>query len=125
MTTHHGSCYCGAVEYELSGKLRDSLACHCIQCRKTSGHYYSATQVSLENFRLIKEDGLTWFQSSDSAKRGFCNRCGSSLFWVPTDGDVISVGSGTLDSPTGITTSGHIYSEDKGDYYDIPASEVG
>lgn len=125
MTTHHGSCYCGAVEYELSGKLRDSMGCHCSQCRKTSGHYWSATQVTLENFKLIKEDGLVWFQSSDSAKRGFCNQCGSSLFWIPTDKDVISIGTGTLDMPTGLTTTHHIFTDAKGDYYTIPESEMG
>ncbi|MDB3912880.1 GFA family protein, partial [Paracoccaceae bacterium] len=38
-----GSCECGAVVFELSGKLRDVVACHCGQCRKTSGHYWAAT----------------------------------------------------------------------------------
>ncbi len=45
MMTHTGSCLCGAVTYEVRGDLRPSVACHCSQCRKTSGHYWSATQV--------------------------------------------------------------------------------
>ncbi len=125
MTPHRGTCLCGAIRYEVTGPLRDSIACHCAQCRKTSGHYWSATQVPLAQFRLIHAEGLVWFQSSDSARRGFCKHCGASLFWEPTEGEVISIGSGTLDLPTGLTTSQHIFTEDKGDYYVIPESELG
>ena len=115
-----GSWLCGAVTFELSGSLRDSVACHCIQCRKTSGHYVSATQVGPDQLRITKDDGLTWYQSSPEAERGFCNICGSSLFWRHEgDNGAVSVMSGTLDGQTGIKTSKHIFVADKGDYYDI------
>lgn len=32
-----GGCQCGQVRYEVRGKLRDVIACHCVQCRRTSG----------------------------------------------------------------------------------------
>ncbi|MEM8690321.1 MAG: GFA family protein [Pseudomonadota bacterium] len=116
----NGSCLCGAIRYELTGELRPSVACHCTQCRKTSGHYWSATQVPAEAFRLIKGDGLTWYRSSPKAERGFCGLCGSSLFWRhEDDGGAISVATGTIDGPSGLTTSKHIYTAHKGDYYDI------
>ncbi len=114
-----GSCLCGGVAFELDEPLRDSIACHCTQCRKTSGHYWSATQVPNDRFRLTRDDTLTWFQSSPQARRGFCNRCGASLFWQRSGEDAISIGSGTLDVPTGITTERHIFVEDKGDYYPL------
>jgi len=116
---HKGSCECGAVTYEISGPLRPSVACHCTQCRKTSGHYWSATQVPNDQLRITREDGLKWFRSSDFARRGFCMECGSSLFWQHDDEDATSVGAGTLDGATGITTAKHIYVADKGDYYEI------
>ena len=115
-----GSCLCGGVTFELTGALRPSVARHCGQCRKTSGHYWSATQVTADQFELTAQDTLTWFASSDQAKRGFCNRCGSSLFWMHEGDDgAVSVGSGTLDAPTGLHTERHIFVKDKGDYYDI------
>ena len=118
MTT--GSCLCGAVAYRLEGDLRPSVACHCSQCRKTSGHYWSATQVTADQFTLTSDETLTWFASSETAKRGFCNRCGSSMFWIHEgDGGAISIASGTLDGPTGLHTDKHIFVKDKGDYYDI------
>ena len=114
-----GQCLCGAVTFELDGPLRDSVACHCSQCRKTSGHYWSATQVPTERLTVTRDDGLTWYRSSDTARRGFCNRCGSSLFWQMDGECTTSIGTGTLDGATGIKTAKHIFVADKGDYYDI------
>lgn len=115
-----GSCLCGGVTFELTGSLRNSVACHCVQCRKTSGHYVSATQVGPDQLRITAEDTLGWYQSSPRAQRGFCTRCGSSLFWRHADdGGATSVMSGTLDGATGIATEKHIFVADKGDYYDI------
>lgn len=116
----YGSCLCGGVAYALSGELRNSVACHCQQCRKTSGHYVSATQVGPDQLEMMREDTLVWYQSSPKAQRGFCSRCGSSLFWRhDDDAGAVSVMSGTLNGPTGITTEKHIFVADKGDYYDI------
>lgn len=114
-----GSCYCGAVTYEVVGELRPSVACHCTQCRKTSGHYWSATQVPTENLRITKDEGLKWFRSSETARRAFCTECGSSLFWELDGEGATSIGSGTLDGSSGIRQVKHIYVADKGDYYDI------
>ena len=115
-----GSCLCRAVTFRLSGPLRPSVACHCLQCRKTSGHYVSATQVGPDQLEITNDTGLAWYQSSPEAKRGFCKNCGSSLFWAhEADKGAVSVMSGTLDGQTGITTQKHIFVADKGDYYDI------
>ena len=115
-----GSCLCGGVCYELSGPLRPSVACHCIQCRKTSGHHVSATQVPAGQLRLTAQETLRWFASSPDAERGFCNRCGSSLFWRHAGDDgATSVMSGTIDGATGITTQKHIFTAFKGDYYEL------
>lgn len=116
---HKGSRLCGAVAFNVIGDMRPAIACHCTQCRKTSGHYWSATEVPTENLRLTKDTGLQWYRSSDKARRGFCNICGSSLFWEPDMGGTTSIGCGTLSLPTGLSTQEHIYMADKGDYYDI------
>ena len=115
-----GSCLCGGVAYRLSGDLRPSVACHCVQCRKTSGHYVSATQVGPNQLEITKSDTLHWYRSSPLAERGFCAQCGSSLFWRHAhDGGAVSVMSGTIDGPTGLRTEKHIFVADKGDYYEI------
>ena len=51
-----GGCLCRAVRYEVHGPLRDIIACHCMQCRRTSGHFVAATATRPENL-VITEDG--------------------------------------------------------------------
>lgn len=115
-----GSCLCGGVTFTLDKPLRNSVACHCIQCRKTSGHYVSATQVPPGQLHITRDETLTWYRSSPEAERGFCNRCGSSLFWRhEADNGAVSVMTGTLDGHTGITTEKHIFTAFKGDYYEL------
>ena len=114
-----GSCECQGVVFELTGELRDVVFCHCSQCRKTSGHYWAATQVSKGNLNLIKATSLSWYDSSDKARRGFCSVCGSSIFYERKGIDKISVSAGSLEIPTSLDRMRHIYVASKGDYYDI------
>ncbi|MEC7206291.1 MAG: GFA family protein, partial [Pseudomonadota bacterium] len=113
------SCECQGVVFELIGELRDVVFCHCSQCRKTSGHYWAATQVSKGNLNLIKATSLSWYDSSDNARRGFCSLCGSSMFYERKGIDKISVSAGSLEIPTSLDRMRHIYVASKGDYYDI------
>jgi len=116
-----GSCECGEVTFSVIGPLSPTVACHCSQCRKTSGHYWAATEVPSTNLSLIKDRGLKWYRSSDQARRGFCVGCGSSLFWEADGEGTINIGAGTLDDlPSGATTfAKHIFMADKGTYYDV------
>jgi hypothetical protein len=114
-----GRCLCGAVSYELRGELRDVVICHCGQCRRSHGHVAAFTSLARAGLTLIEERGLTWYRSSDKARRGFCSQCGSHLFWEPLGEDRIAVAAGTIDPPTGLKTLRHIFVADKGDYYEI------
>lgn len=119
-----GSCLCGGVQYTAAGPLDDVIACHCVQCQKTSGFHVAMTRLPIANFRLDKAETLTWYRSSETAERGFCGRCGGNLFWKPTGEDVISITAGTLDGPTGLKLRENIYTEFAGDYYAIPKPTV-
>jgi len=117
-----GRCLCGAVSYEVHGPLRDVLLCHCCACRRWHGHVCAMTAARSEHLRLITDRGLRWIDSPESAakaRRGFCSECGSSLFWDAPGRDTISIAAGTLDAPTGLSTTGQIYVEDAGDYYEL------
>lgn len=61
---------------------------------------------------------VTWYRSSEAARRGFCGICGSNLFWDGS-GENLSIFAGTLDGDPGIRLAGHIYCADKGTYYEI------
>ncbi|MBW8636431.1 GFA family protein [Hoeflea sp. WL0058] len=119
METHQGSCLCGSVRYTTQGPLRGVSVCHCSQCRKQSGHVYATVSVSEEALSVEGASNLTWFRSSENAKRGFCRVCGSALFWKHDDENQVSILAGSLEGATGLSISRHIYCADKGDYYEI------
>lgn len=130
MPPAEGSCLCGAVTYRVDSALRPVIGCHCGQCRKTSGHYVAATAAEDEALTISDPEGaLRWYQSSEAARRGFCSRCGSSLFWKHDGRSYTAIMAGTLDGDTGLRTEAHIYTDDKGDYYpldpDVPHHPQG
>lgn len=114
-----GGCLCGGVRYEVHGTLRPVIMCHCTQCRRMTGHFMAATATRLDDFRLIAQEPLRWYQSSPQAQRGFCARCGSTLFWKDAGRAYVSIAAGTLDDSRGLSVAGHIFVGDKGAYYDI------
>jgi len=99
--------------------LRAIVYCHCLMCRRTTGHFLAATACAASQLRVTHSEHLRWYESSALAQRGFCDRCGSNLFWKPADGTRIAITAGTLDLPTGLRGVAHIHVEDEGDYYDL------
>jgi hypothetical protein len=114
-----GGCLCGAVRYEVRGALRPVVMCHCTQCRRSSGHVMAATAARRRDFHLAPGASLSWYASSEQARRGFCARCGSTLFWDGAAGDHVSIAAGTLDDSSGLHIACHIFVADKGSYYEI------
>lgn len=117
MTT--GGCHCGAVRYTVTGPMRDVIYCHCTQCRKQTGHFVAATRVADDALAITGSDELTWYAASPDARRGFCRHCGSLLFWKREASDMTSIMAGSMDLPTGLVASHHIFVAHKGDYYEI------
>lgn len=111
-----GHCLCEGIRYEVHGELRDVKNCHCDRCRRTTGHHMAATQTQRSALRFERNDTLQWYEV-DTVGYGFCNRCGSSLFWR-ADGlpDVISICAGTLDPPTGLRTIEVLFTSTASDY---------
>jgi len=114
-----GACLCGAVRVRVTGGLPAPDACHCSQCRKMSGHFWSASDVPREALSVEGEEHVRWYRSSAKVRRGFCSVCGSSLFFDPDTTPWIAVSMGLFDTPTGTRQSKHIFTADKGDYYEI------
>jgi hypothetical protein len=86
MSTVHGRCLCGDLAFAAELPSRWVAHCHCSQCRHGSGAAF-VTWVGLDAARARIDDALgrlRWFHSSPGAERGFCTRCGSSLFFRST-----------------------------------------
>jgi hypothetical protein len=114
-----GGCLCGAVRYEVRGPLRPVVACHCTQCRRMTGHFLAATAARDADFGLTRDSSLKWYSASPNARRGFCSSCGSTLFWRGDGRDYVAIAAGSIDGATGLKLVQHIYTADKGDYYEL------
>ncbi|HET6159761.1 MAG TPA: GFA family protein [Dongiaceae bacterium] len=116
---HRGSCLCAGVAFKVRGKMRDIAWCHCGQCLRWHGHFGGYTASTWPNIELSGADKIAWYVSSDTARRGFCRECGASLFWEAAHRNYVSIAAGALDLPTGLVSARHIFTENKGDYYQI------
>lgn len=114
-----GGCVCGAVRYQVNGALRPVIACHCEQCRRFSGHFVAATATRKIYFQWLKADGLKWYSYHSGLRQGFCQECGSSLFFEDEQGERISIAAGSLDQPQGLKLAAHIFAAEAGDYYQL------
>ena len=113
------SCLCGNIQLRTHGYHRDVQNCHCIQCMKTHGHYAAYTNVHERNVKFLKKRTLKWFRSSKKAKRGFCRKCGASLFFKVIGSNNISIAAGMFNGPTKLKTRMNIFVKGKLDYYKI------
>ena len=114
-----GRCLCGAVSFQVFGDLRDVVNCHCHRCRRFTGHHMAATAADVADLTI--EDGdsnLRWYYPVPDAGYGFCQQCGSSLFWRSrlTVGQ-ISICAGTLDPPTDLKTVRAWWTSEASDYH--------
>ena len=113
-----GSCLCGAVAFEAETPKSVNV-CHCSMCRRWTGGPFMACHAD-GGVAFSREDGLTWYDSSDWAERGFCSVCGSSLFYRLKDKpSELIILAGALDLPDGMTLGSEIFIDEKPDFYDL------
>jgi len=113
------SCLCGGIQLKTHGYHRDVENCHCLQCMKTHGHYAAYTNLQEQNVKFLNKRTLKWFRSSKRAKRGFCRKCGASLFFKLIGSNNISIAAGMFNGPTKLKTRMNIFVEGKLDYYKL------
>jgi len=113
------SCLCGSIKLKTQGYHRNVQNCHCIQCMKTHGHNAAYTNVEERNVKFLEKRTLKWFRSSKRAKRGFCNKCGASLFFKIIGARTISIAAGMFNRPMKLKTTMNIFVKGKPDYYKL------
>jgi hypothetical protein len=101
LTTHRGSCHCGAVAFEADAPtVIDALDCNCSICTMTG---FLHLIVPRSRFRLLRgEEVLTDYRfGTGVALHRFCSRCGVKGFYVPrSNPDGIDVNVRCLDRST-------------------------
>ena len=111
-----GRCHCGSVRFSVYGRLRDVIMCHCEDCQRIHGGAAAHSGAPRADVRFENQTDLRWYDSSSVARRGFCGRCGSALFYDLHGRDVIGICAGALDPPTGTKVAMHVFMRSARDY---------
>ena len=98
MSTRKSTCFCGAVELELTGEPSVQAYCHCGSCRGWLGApIHAATLWPTANLRVVKgADRLGMFKKTEASHRHFCTGCGSPVFVGHPSLGMTDVPAGTL-----------------------------
>ena len=82
-----GACLCGAVRFSAQMPAKWVAHCHCTRCQRAHGAAFvtwvgfSEASVALSS----DDDALRWYLTEAGARRGFCGRCGSPMFFQSPD----------------------------------------
>ena len=80
--THRGSCFCGAVELQVTGEPTATGYCHCESCRHWSAGPVNAFALwRPEQVRVTKgADNIGSYHKTANSHRKWCKICGGHLF---------------------------------------------
>ncbi|HEU0221886.1 MAG TPA: GFA family protein [Paracoccaceae bacterium] len=115
-----GSCYCGAVRYEVADEFVYSQNCHCSNCRRTTGSAFKPF-AGIERPKLVVTGGgdSLLIVGEPDANDTHCRLCGSLLYSVVRDGAYVHVALGTLIDAPSIRPTAHIFVGSKAPWYRI------
>ena len=105
-----GGCHCGAIRYKVLAVPFAADFCHCRDCQRTTGAPVGAWM----DFRVAQVRWLcgkpTEYASSETIRRGFCAKCGSTLSYCSTQyPEYLTLAITSLDNPEAVTPTYHIY----------------
>lgn len=111
MTEYKGSCLCGVVQFCYGAPSLWCAHCHCSLCRRAHGAgFVTWVGVDQERFSLSFDKGLRWYPSSADSERGFCQVCGSTLFFRSKRwAGQVHIARANIDSPIDIEPTKHSY----------------
>jgi hypothetical protein len=111
-----GSCLCGATRFTAKKVSENVGACHCGMCRKWGGGPLMAvdcgTEVSFEG-----EENISVYNSSEWAERGFCQQCGSHLFYRLKGSQQHMMPAGLFDDKENFIFKAQVFIDKKPSFY--------
>ena len=112
-----GRCLCSAVTFVAEDVGAELGICHCSMCRRWAGGPTFSAAVGKVTFN--GEENIERYSSSDWAERGFCRRCGSSLFYRSKETNQYSLSMGSFDDQRLFKIASEIYVDYKPAGYDF------
>ena len=84
MTTHAGSCHCGAIAFEVDGDIASGLACNCSMCARRGSLLWFVPRASLR-LKTPESAVATYTFNKHAIQHRFCPTCGIHTFGEGTD----------------------------------------
>ena len=113
-----GQCVCGATTFTVELKNHDVHACHCSICRRQTSGVIMTIDVEQGSLKFSQDEHLSIYNSSDWGERGFCNCCGTNLFWRTKDQSYCNINAFALDQqPQDIKFDMEIFIDNKPEFY--------
>ena len=127
LTKRHGEGHGKLSVRRVSTKSTARCATSCSATVSTAGAHTATSRptppVVERTWSITEERGLKWYHTdkdvTPNVQRGFCQECGSSVFWDPRGQEFVYISAGSLDAPTGVKGAGHIWLSEAGDYYEV------
>lgn len=118
-----GSCLCGLIKYEVKAIESRMGHCHCSMCRKFHGAAFATLgEAKVDNFRWVAgKSHLKTYLGGNGTVRKFCENCGSSLIFVPSndDGKLVEFSLGTLDTEITERPDAHVFINSKPNWSEV------
>ncbi len=113
----NGKCLCGAVAVEANVTKNEFGACHCTMCRKWSaGGPYLGVHCGADT-KWSGEENISVYDSSQWAERGFCNNCGTNLFYRLKETKEYHMAIGLLDNGESLKFTSQVFIDEKPENY--------
>ncbi|MEE9319007.1 MAG: GFA family protein [Granulosicoccus sp.] len=113
-----GSCLCSAVKIKVLKMSNSVGACHCSICRKWTGGPFLAVDCG-NSVQLTGDENISTFNSSEWAERGFCNKCGTHLFYKLKQTGQYIMSAGIFEDSADLNFDHQIFIDEKPAYYDF------
>ncbi len=117
-----GRCLCGAVRYEIAGRVGPFGFCHCRTCQRAQGGpFVTSAPVRTRYLTVVAGTELvSEYESSPGKWRCFCRTCGSPL-WSRTraDPETMRIRLGLLDADPERRPMVHIWVRDNPPWFTI------
>lgn len=112
----NGHCLCGDIRFIVEKMKHTLCACHCNNCRRWGGGPLFSVDCGTE-VNFFSPEKISIYQSSEWAERGFCQHCGSHLFYRFKENNKYFMPIGLFEQQEGIVFDHQIFIDEKPQYY--------
>jgi hypothetical protein len=73
--THHGSCHCGRIKFDVEGDITSATSCNCSICQRKGTLMWFVPRGALR-LRTPDDNASTYLFNKHAIKHRFCPTCG-------------------------------------------------